>query len=705
MVRFKLRTLVWAAAAACVSAISYGEELASDAVTEETPEIVEAATEFAAVDMAVDPSAQPIPNSVWDRIRAGFAIPNLDSAAVDRWTERYSKDPAYLLRMANRASQYLYNIVEEVEARNMPMELALLPFVESAFQPEALSRAKAAGLWQFMPATGKDYELEQNLWRDDRRDVLESTRAALDYFEYLHSLFGDWQLTLAAYNWGEGSVQRAISRAKRRKQPTDYAHLRMPRETANYVPKLEAIKRIVSDPAKYGIELPDVGNEPYFVQVTKPRDIDVKTAAELAGMPLDEFRRLNPSYKLPVIVASHNNIMLLPADRVDFFLDNLASWMDSGQPLSRWSTYKLKQGESLALVAARAGMTEDYLREVNGIPKGRRVLPNSTLLILAEGDDQIDISAEEADAKLRLSPLTTWRRVTYRVRSGDTISGIARRWHITSRSIITANRLRSDRLRIGQRLILTVPNVERSPIIEPTSAPKGKHVIYTVKSGDTLGRIASRYGVSTASLRMTNRIRGNMIRPGQRLRIPGTGGSEAADTVIHTVSSGETLSSIANRYGVTVTRLKRSNRLTSNTLHIGDKLEIPAREQPRASSSGVRAPQSKIHVVRTGETLSEIAESYGIGLSKVRTANGLRSNNLRVGQRLVIPATAKNLEGGAKANASRASSSGGEKVHTVRAGDTLSGIARRYGTSVAKLKAVNNLKNNNLRIGARLMLP
>lgn len=704
MVRFKLRTLVWAAAAACVSAISYGEELASDAVTEETPEIVEAATESAAVDMAVDPSAQPIPNSVWDRIRAGFAISNLDSATVDRWTERYSKDPAYLLRMANRASQYLYNIVEEVEARNMPMELALLPFVESAFQPEALSRAKAAGLWQFMPATGKDYELEQNLWRDDRRDVLESTRAALDYFEYLHGLFGDWQLTLAAYNWGEGSVQRAISRAKRRKQPTDYAHLRMPRETANYVPKLEAIKRIVSDPAKYGIELPDVGNEPYFVQVTKPRDIDVKTAAELAGMPLDEFRRLNPSYKLPVIVASHNNIMLLPADRVDFFLDNLASWMDSGQPLSRWSTYKLKQGESLALVAARAGMTEDYLREVNGIPKGRRVLPNSTLLILAEGDDQIDISAEEADAKLRLSPLTTWRRVTYRVRSGDTISGIARRWHITSRSIITANRLRSDRLRIGQRLILTVPNVERSPIIEPTSAPKGKHVIYTVKSGDTLGRIASRYGVSTASLRMTNRIRGNMIRPGQRLRIPGTGGSEAADTVIHTVSSGETLSSIANRYGVTVTRLKRSNRLTSNTLHIGDKLEIPAREQPRASSSGVRAPQSKIHVVRSGETLSEIAESYGIGLSKVRAANGLRSNNLRVGQRLVIPATAKNL-GGAVANASNASDSNDARMHTVRAGDTLSAIARRYGTSISKLKAVNNLKNNNLRIGERLRLP
>lgn len=706
MVRFKFKPLLCAAAAVCVSAASAWTQ------AEEAPERADVQLEAVqneaapAEDFIPAESADRIPNSVWDRIRAGFAVPNLNSAAVDRWTTHYSKDPAYLLRMANRASQYLYNIVEEVEARNMPTELALLPFVESAFQPEALSRAKAAGLWQFMPATGKDYELEQNLWRDDRRDVLESTRAALDYFEYLHGIFNDWQLTLAAYNWGEGSVQRAIARAKKRKQATDYAHLRMPRETANYVPKLEAIKRIVSNPAKYGIELPDIGNEPYFVQVTKPRDIEVKTAAELAGMPLDEFRKLNPSYKLPVIVASHNNVMLLPADRVDFFLDNLASWMDSGQPLSRWSTYKLKQGESLALVAARAGMTEDYLRQVNGIPKGRRVLPNSTLLILAEGDDQVDISAEEADAKLRLSPLTTWRRVTYRVRSGDTISGIARRWHITSRSIITANRLRSDRLRVGQRLILTVPNVARSPIYaSSSSSQKGGHVIYTVKSGDTLGRIASKYGVTTAALRMTNRIRGNVIRTGQRLRIPGTADAEAADTVIHTVKSGDTLSSIAERYGVTVTRIKRSNRLTSNMLRIGDKLEIPAQTQPRNTSNAVRAPQSKIHVVKSGETLSEIAESYGIGLSKVRAANGLRSNNIRVGQRLVIPATAKNLSGTASKADSAASSGTSAKVHVVRSGDTLSAIARRYGTSVVKLKSLNNLKSNNLRVGDRLRLP
>ena len=193
------------------------------------------------------------PVDVWDRIRRGYAMPALENDKVDRWLEYYRRKPDYLNRMFERSGRYLYHILEEVENRGMPTELALLPFVESAFQPEALSRAKAAGLWQFMPATGTHYSLEQNLWRDDRRDVLESTRAALDYFEYLYGMFSDWHLALAAYNWGEGSVQRAIRRQQARKRPADYQHLRMPNETANYVPKLEAIKRIVTDPSKYGV--------------------------------------------------------------------------------------------------------------------------------------------------------------------------------------------------------------------------------------------------------------------------------------------------------------------------------------------------------------------------------------------------------------------------------------------------------------------
>lgn len=647
----------------------------------------------AAEEMPVaSPAAEEdsIPGDVWERIRRGFAIPDLASPAVDWWLRFYTRDPAYLRRMADRAGQYLYDIVENVEARGMPMELALLPFVESAFQPEALSKAKAAGLWQFMPATGNDYSLNQNLWRDDRQDVLQSTRAALDYFEYLHGMFGDWQLALAAYNWGEGSVSRAIARAKRAGRAADYAHLRMPRETADYVPKLEAIKRIIENPSKYGIELPDVGNEPFFVTITKPRDIDTKTAAELAGMPLEEFRALNPSYKLPVIVASHNNVMLLPADRVDYFIDNLASWMDSGQPLSRWSTYKLQQGETLAAVAERAGMSESFLREVNGIPKGRQVLPNSTLLILSDAGD--DISADDADARLRLSPQTTWRRVTYRVRPGDTLSTIARRWHITMKSIVTANRLRSDRLRAGQRLILTVPNVERAPI-QQASRSTGSHKIHAVSSGETLSSIARRYGVSVSALRTTNRISGNVIRPGQRLRIPGTAGDDLPAAVIYTVRQGDALSTIAQRFGTTVTKLKRANRLTNNTLRVGQRLEIPDAEPARAKRE-IEAPKSEIYVVRQGDTLSEIADRYGVGLSKLRAANGLRGNAIRIGQRLVIPATAKRLQEAASA-----------KTHVVRSGDTLSAIARRYGTSVSAIQRANGMTGSSLRVGERLKLP
>lgn len=634
-----------------------------------------------------------VPSDVWERIRRGYAMPVLQSKLVDRWVDFYTKDPAYLRRMSERAGQYLYHIVEEIENRGMPTELALLPFVESAFQAEALSRAKAAGLWQFMPATGKAYDLAQNLWRDDRRDILESTRAALDYFEYLHGMFGDWHLALAAYNWGEGSVQRAIQRVKRRKQPTDYLHLRMPRETANYVPKLEAVKRIISNPSKYGITLPDVGNEPFFVTITKPRDIDIETAAELAGMPLEEFRRLNPSYKLPVIVASHNNVMLLPADKLDFFVDNLASWMDSGQPLSQWTTYRLQQGETLAQVAGRSGMTEDELRKVNGIPKGRRVLANSTLLVRSTGtEDQQDIAAELANAKLQLSPTTTWRRVTYRVRSGDTLSGIARRWRITMKSIVTANRLRSDRLRVGQRLVLTVPNVPRQAIASTQRSESSQHVIHRVRSGETLSTIASRYGVSIAQLKMTNRIRTNLIRPGQRLRIPFGGADAVSDTKIYTVKAGDTLSTIASRYGVSVVRLKRANRLSGDSLRIGDRLEIPT--QVAVSDAPKRVAKSRTHRVRSGESLYTIGKRYGVSVDRLKAANGLRRNTIRVGQELVIPTRSS---GGAAVSEGN--------VHRVRSGDTLSEIARRYGTTVSKLRSANGLTSNRLRIGQELKIP
>lgn len=253
----------------------------------------------------------PAPNiDVWTRIRNGFKIPTLESARVETQVAAISRHPESFAKTATRAGMYLYHIVGQVEARGMPMELALLPFVESSFRPNALSSAKASGLWQFIPSTGTTYSLNQNLWKDERRDVVESTRAALDYFQKLYAQFGDWQLALAAYNWGEGNVQRAIDRNAQAGLPTDYSHLRMPLETANYVPRLEAVKRIIQNPSAYGVTLPDIGSEPYFVQVFRDKDIDVKTAARLANMKLDDFKLLNPSFNKPVIVGAHNTAML-----------------------------------------------------------------------------------------------------------------------------------------------------------------------------------------------------------------------------------------------------------------------------------------------------------------------------------------------------------------------------------------------------------
>ena len=318
-------------------------------------------------------------------------------------------------------------------------------------------------------------------------------------------------MALADYNWGEVSVSRDIRRAIARGRKADYAHLRMPRETAYYVPRLEAIREIVATPEKFGINLPEIENAPYFVRVTKSRDIDMKTAAELAEMDPDEFRVLNPGFNLPVIVASHNSVMLLPMENLEVFMDNLASWVNTGKPLSSWVLYHLKEGETLADVALKSGMTEEELRRVNRIPKGRKVLAGSALLVDANGQLAPEIAQEELNAGLKLSAPEV-RRVVYRVRRGDSIYSIAKKYGITQRSIRRTNNLRSSRLRIGQRLVLVIP-----PRVT-TQPPPGKNV-HVVRRGETLFSIAKKYGMSVSKIRIINNLRTTRISIGQRLKI------------------------------------------------------------------------------------------------------------------------------------------------------------------------------------------
>ena len=289
-------------------------------------------------------------DTIWVTIRRGFGLSDLPEAVVDKELERYTKALPYTEQMAFRARMYLYFIVSETQKRAMPTELALLPFVESAFQPEALSRSKAAGLWQFLPSTGDIFDLRQSSWRDDRLDVVESTRAALDYLQYLHNQFEDWHLALAAYNCGEGYIRRAVAANKAKGKPTDFMSLPLPAETSRYVPKLLAIKKLIQEPERYGLKLPAIANEPYFVRVNKNRDLDLETAAQLAETDLQEFRLLNPSFNRPVVVAAHQGSILIPAAKADAFVSNLINWQATGKPLSNWSTHTVKKGETLKTI-------------------------------------------------------------------------------------------------------------------------------------------------------------------------------------------------------------------------------------------------------------------------------------------------------------------------------------------------------------------
>jgi membrane-bound lytic murein transglycosylase D len=360
-----------------------------------------------AASLGVTPLAPPA--DLWERIRRGFAMPDLESQLVRDREQWYSTRPDYILRMTERSRKYLFHIVEELERRNMPTELALLPFIESAFNPQAVSRAKAAGMWQFMPATGKHFELRQNAFRDDRRDVLASTRAALDYLQKLYGMFGDWQLALAAYNWGEGSVGRAIAKNQRAGLSTSYSDLSMPMETRFYVPKLQAMKNIVANPQAFNSSLPHIENHPFFQTVDIHRDIDVALAAKLAEVSMEDFKALNPSASRPVILAAGTPQILLPWDSAAVFQSNLEAY--AGGRLASWTVWLAPVTMRPADAAKRVGMTESALRSVNSIPPRVVIKAGSSLLVPRATHLETDVAVHLAEnGQLSLSSEATAKR-------------------------------------------------------------------------------------------------------------------------------------------------------------------------------------------------------------------------------------------------------------------------------------------------------
>jgi membrane-bound lytic murein transglycosylase D len=439
--------------------------------------------------------------------------------------------------MMERGQRYLFHIVEEVEKRGMPTEIALLPMIESAYNPKAYSTSHASGIWQFIPSTGKHFGLDQNLLYDGRRDILAATNAALDYLQKLYNMFGSWELALASYNWGEGSVGRAIAKNQARGEPTDYLSLRMPPETRNYVPKLIAIKNIVMNPAAYGLTLNAIPNSPYFASVKLKQHMDIAVAARLAEVPLDEFAALNPAYNKPLVAGKGKPTLLLPVDKVDNFSLNLENYE---RPLSSWQTYTPQRGEKLATIAQRFGISLARLKEINSLPGRKKQIAAQTLLvpITKSGNAPTLIAHLPEPAPEPAPTVTADRKATHIVAKGDTVLNIAKRYGMSVAELKSRNKLKSNRLARGQKLaVLAALKPEKTitaqavtpagktgkvktVVAEKKPTEAGKHAHYVVKRGDTVYSIARRFNVAVNDLQRWNRIPADYsLQPGNKLMV------------------------------------------------------------------------------------------------------------------------------------------------------------------------------------------
>jgi len=444
---------------------------------------------------------------LWQRIASQLTLPIADNRQIDALRNWYLSHPAYMSQITERAEPFLYLIVEEVERRELPLELALLPIVESAFDPFAYSSGGAAGLWQFMPATGERFHLQQDWWYEGRRDVRASTHAALDYLEYLNQLFnGDWLHTLAAYNSGEGRVLGAIKRNRRHGKPTDFWNLSLPRETRSYVPKLLALSDILQHPDRYGLSFPALPNHPTVAEVAIDGQIDLSLAARLAGMELDSLRRLNPAFKRWATAPDGPHRLLLPAKRVQQFELALADTPASKR--MKWDRYVVRSGDTLSTIAAQYDTRTDVLKKANKL-SSNLIRVNQPLLIPV-ATNSLDDSGQLPGQS---SALTASRngKIEYRVKAGDTLWDISQAYGISYKDLARWNHISTDGpLRPGQMLTI-YPAGERD---------ESRTVTYEVRSGDSLSAIAAKFNVKVGDLIRWNQLdRDSYLQPGQTLKV------------------------------------------------------------------------------------------------------------------------------------------------------------------------------------------
>ncbi len=452
-------------------------------------------------------------DDLFDRMRAGFAFDEVQEPAIDQQLAWFQHNPDYLERVFQRAQRYLYHVVTEVEARGMPLEFALLPVVESAYEPFAYSVSRASGLWQFIPATGSRFGLKQDWWYDGRRDVIESTRAALDYLQALHDQFdGDWLLAIAAYNVGEMAVQRAIDTNRALGRPTDFWHLNLPAETRAYVPKLLAMKRLMAEPERYGLDFAAIPNEPYFAVIDTESQLQLTVATQLAGTSYDELAALNPGFCRWATDPEGPHRMLVPIDNADAFEAALKTLAPEDR--MRYETHLVAKRETLASIAREYDTSPAVLARINDLPGGR-VSAGETVKIPAVSvhlPDKVLLAAARVD---KPEPVRGTRQIVYRVRAGETLNSIARRNGMPVSTLARLNNLGAgDPLIKGQRIVIKA-SARR---YRDEGLKSGRRTLYTVRQGDTVYSISRQFQVSVIQLKSWNGLnKRHQIRAGQHL--------------------------------------------------------------------------------------------------------------------------------------------------------------------------------------------
>lgn len=461
---------------------------------------------------------------VWERMRHGFKMDlTQDNDRITAQRNWYSQRQDYLDRMSARASRYIFHTVTEAEKHGVPTELALLPVIESSYDPFALSHAQAAGMWQFIPGTGKIFGLKQNWWYDGRRDVVESTRAAYEFLGKLYNKFGSWELALAAYNAGPGAVQRAIDRNIADGLPTDFWSLRLPSETMSYVPRFLAVAQLISSPEKYGVTLRPVVNQAHFRAVTTQSQIDLAKAAELAGIPLKELYQLNPGYSRWATDPDGPHRLLVPVDTAENFETQLAALPAPERVIVQH--YRVKKGDTLFRVASRFDLSAAELKRLNKL-KGNK-LKNGQMLVVTQaraGSEAYALSQEQRSIRLQTASVSGKDRKSYRVKRGDTLYAVARKHHVSPKDLARWNGIGlHERLQPGQSLSVLIEKSEASGSKGKRLARNNrddddniKRIRYEVKKGDTLFKIANRYKVSVKQIKTWN-SRSRSIKPGQDL--------------------------------------------------------------------------------------------------------------------------------------------------------------------------------------------